>query len=299
MVNFLCKKPVLIALFTGIVTLFIQAEEFVIIYPILHPFFSETSRGAREQAEKSEGVNLIITAPYRQTSEDQIALFEKYINDEIDAIAIGPNDDDALIPVINKAIKYGIPVITIDTDSPSSERLTFIGTDNYQAGIEMGKQVTLFLKGQGKVVISVSSMKTKNMIQRVEGFKSYIYEESQITILAIKEGFAESERIYTNIEELLTNSTFDAIITMDAESGPMVVKMWKAWGLDIPVFCFDDPALVLEGVEDGIVLAAIIQNQYKWGQEAITTMMKAIRGETLPDFIDTGIRIITSDNYNK
>ena len=65
----------------------------------------------------------------------------------------------------------------------------------------MGRQVAGFLNGHGRVVISVSSIKTRNMIQRVEGFKNYIGNESSITILDIMEGLAESDRIYSNIKE--------------------------------------------------------------------------------------------------
>src|ERR1051326_4492533 len=36
---------------------------------------------------------------------------------------------------IDAAIAQGIPVITIDSDAPTSARLAFIGTNNYQAGL--------------------------------------------------------------------------------------------------------------------------------------------------------------------
>jgi len=276
----------------------IYSQNFVIIYPVLHPFFSQTSLGAREQVKQYPGMKLTITAPYTQSSDEQILLMEKYINEEVDAIAIGPADD-ALIPTINKAVDSGIPVVCIDTDSPDSKRLTFIGTNNFQAGVEMAKLVSNYLKGSGTVVISVSNAKTRNMVQRIEGFKSYISNDNRLSIVAIKEGFAESQRIYNNIEDVLNNENFDAIITLDAESGPMVVKMWKAWGLDIPVFCFDDPELVLDGIQDGIVQATIIQNQYEWGQKAVEAMSKALNGEHLPTFIDTGIQIITKNSINR
>ncbi len=156
----------------------LQAEEFVIIYPVLHPFFSDTSRGAREQAEKMDGINLIITGPYNQSSEEQIEILEQYIEQGVDAIAIGAVDEDKLVPTINDAIMHGIPVLCFDTDCPDSERLTFIVTDNYQAGIEMAKQVILFLGGNGNVVISVTSLNMRNMMERVEGFKQYISNQS-------------------------------------------------------------------------------------------------------------------------
>jgi len=54
----------------------------------------------------------------------------------------------------------------------------------------------------------------------------------------------------------------------------------------------------MAGIKDGIVIAAIIQNQYKWGTEAVIAMQKAIKGEYLPPFIDTGIKIITNKDSN-
>ena len=59
-----------------------------------------------------------------------------------------------MVPVINKAIDKGIPVFTVDTDAPRSKRLTYIGTNNYNAGIFMGKLVKSILGGEGSIGIS-------------------------------------------------------------------------------------------------------------------------------------------------
>ena len=182
------RRILIFVFLLGAIALSLQAKDFVLIYPVLHPFFRDTSIGARDQAKLMEGINIIISGPYKQSPEEQITILEKFIDDQVDAIAIGPTDEDKLIPFINTAMQRGIPVLCIDTDSPNSDRLTFIGTDNYQAGFEMGKQVADFLGGKGKVVISITTLKTRNMMQRVEGFKNFILKESEITILEIKEG---------------------------------------------------------------------------------------------------------------
>ena len=55
-------------------------------------------------------------------------------------------------PEINKAMAAGIPVITIDSDAPDSQRLYFIGTNNLEAGRFGGEFVTAQLNGKGNVV---------------------------------------------------------------------------------------------------------------------------------------------------
>lgn len=275
----------------------VSSEDFVIIYPVLHPFFSATSKGARDEADKYTGLNIRITAPVNQSADDQEQLLESFIKDGVDAVAIGPADE-SLKRIIDEVVRAGIPVICIDTDAPDSERATYIGTDNYAAGFQMGRLVSEFLNGDGRVLISVSNLSTRNMKRRVSGFRDAIATDSGISIVAVEEGMADSELIFVNIETHINSEDFNAIVTMDAESGPMVVRMWKAWGLDYPVFCFDDRDLVLEGLRDGIVEAAVIQNQYEWGREAVSAMRILTRGGTVPAFIDTGHRVITRDNLD-
>lgn len=290
---------IVILILGSIINFPVFGKDFVIIYPVLHPFFKETSIGAREAADRFGDVNLTITGPYKQDPEEQIEIFNKFISQGVDAIAIGPTDDNKLIPYINIAIEQGIPILCIDTDAPESKRLAFIGTDNYQAGVEMARQVSMALNGRGKVVLAVNTMDMRNMIQRVNGFSSFITDKSEIEVYTIVEGFAESQKIYSSLENIISEINFDAIVTMDAESGPVVVKMWKAWGLGIPVFCFDDRPLVIEGIRDGIVNVAIVQNQYNWGIEAVETMNKATEGYSFPEFIDTGISILTKENIRE
>lgn len=276
-------------------TIAAEMLDFVIIYPVLHPFFSSTSQGARAEAARRSDVNLSITGPSTQSPKDQITLMERYIAQGVDAIAIGPADD-SLRATIDSAIEANIPVICIDTDAPDSKRAAYIGTDNYEAGFEMGRQVARHVTGATRIIISVSNLRTRNMTERVAGFTDAVADHDNITIVAIVEGMATSETIYKKIEDHIEQQDFNAIVTMDAESGPMVVRMWKAWGLDHPVFCFDDRRLVIEGLNDGIVRVAIIQNQYAWGTEAVKTMIALSRGETVPDFIDTGIRVVTPES---
>src|SRR5678815_4268745 len=68
-------------------------------------------------------------------------------------ILISPADPTLMKPDIDAAIAAGIPVITVDSDSPASKRLLFIGTNNYQAGVMGGEIAVKQLTGKGDVMV--------------------------------------------------------------------------------------------------------------------------------------------------
>src|SRR5260370_9098274 len=68
-------------------------------------------------------------------------------------ILVSPADPELMKSDIDAAIAAGIPVITIDSDSPASKRLSFIGTDNYEAGRLSGEIVSRSFQGKGNVSV--------------------------------------------------------------------------------------------------------------------------------------------------
>ncbi len=75
-----------------------------------------------------------------------------------------------LQPGIDAAAAAGIPVITMDSDAPGSQRLYFIGTNNLEAGHLGGKRVIEKLGGKGNVVFFTLGGQP-NTDERLKGFK--------------------------------------------------------------------------------------------------------------------------------
>src|SRR5260370_22015783 len=68
-------------------------------------------------------------------------------------ILVSAADPELMREAIDSAVAAGIPVITIDSDSPKSKRLTFIGTNNYQAGQMSAQLLPNELNGNGSVIL--------------------------------------------------------------------------------------------------------------------------------------------------
>ena len=83
-------------------------------------------------------------------------------------IAISVLNPDNQTAMINNAAGQ-MPVITVDTDAPDSKRLFCLGTDNYQAGRELGKLIKKSMPEGGKIMIYVGMIDQLNSIQRRDG----------------------------------------------------------------------------------------------------------------------------------
>lgn len=88
-------------------------------------FFNATEIGAKQAGEEL-GVEVIFDGPNTNDVQKQAQMIETWIARKYDAIAVAPNDPDAIAPVLEKARKRGIRVITWDADSKKDARDFFV-----------------------------------------------------------------------------------------------------------------------------------------------------------------------------
>lgn len=282
------------------------AEEkyrFAVVYPIVHPFFGETTRGAEEAAEEL-GVEVFAMGPDTPDISKQVSIIEGLIAQGVNGIGLGVLDPTALTPYINEAIKRGIPVVTFDTDAPKSDRLCFIGTDNTSAGKNAAREVIRILTEKygtpkGKICISMGVPTQLNLLQRVDGFKEVISEYPEVEIIDMQTGYGDPEKTTANIENMvIAHPGMDALFGVDAQAGPSAVPVWKALKLNIPIVTFDDLPDILQGVREGIVTVTIVQRQYNWGYIIVDSLLKALKDKPLPVVMDTGTISVTKENVD-
>jgi rhamnose transport system substrate-binding protein len=93
------------------------------------PYFNAVEDGAMEAGEEL-GVNVIYKGPTVADSTQQIKVIEELMEQEVDVIAVSANDPDKLVPVLKRAQRKDIKVITWDSDTHSSSRELFINMVN-------------------------------------------------------------------------------------------------------------------------------------------------------------------------
>ena len=114
-----------------------------------NPYWDNCRKGMEAKAAEL-GVNAEFIGPEKSDATLQVGVIESVIARNPAAIAISPNDPATVNELIAKATAQGIKVITWDADAPDSDRILYIGTDNYNAGATAAEELSKVLNGEAR-----------------------------------------------------------------------------------------------------------------------------------------------------
>ena len=265
---------------------------FVMVPKGVHPYFEPVYRGF-EEAAKKYGIQSEIDAPPRFDVALQVKVIEDLIARGVSGIAISANDDQGLVAVIHEAAQAGIKVITVDAPAPSSEALTYIGTDNESAGYAAGTRMAAAMGGEGSIAVLQGGMAATNLNLRTRGFTRALAEHAPgISVVAVVDEGGDFAMSVNKTEEILSDfPRLNAIFSVSAEGAPAAAAVLKRQGRagKVLVAGFDDLGDTLQGIRDGSIVFCVVQNTYRMGWLSVERLMDAVNGRTVPGVIDTGV----------
>jgi ribose transport system substrate-binding protein len=113
------------------------------------------------------GVNTDMLMPVEGIS-DQKRMIEDLVTKKIDGIAVSPIKPADQTELLNGAA-LKTRLVTADSDAPESNRLVYIGMDNYLAGRMCGKLVKEAMPNGGKIMIFIGRIDQDNAKLRRQG----------------------------------------------------------------------------------------------------------------------------------
>ena len=267
---------------------------FVHLLPEDHPFITEMIRNGQKTAERY-GYEFLVNCPEAgaQRFERQIEKIRELEEMGIDYLILTPADSERFVNIINNLDAKGIKTICIDSDCPNSKRLSFIGTDNYAAGIKMGEVIAKHLKNKekGDVIISMTDRNRTNMVERLTGVEDELKKHKNLKIIAMDYGKINTTDRIKNLEELVRKYPhFDLMAGLDAHFCEIVEALKKKMNLKNKLFIgFDNTPKNIELVEKGIVDAIVAQRQELFTNIAIRKIYSYESGkpETDVELLDT------------
>ena len=140
-------------------------------------------------------------------------------------IIVSPADPEMMRPEIDAAITAGIPVLTIDSDSPNSNRLFFVGTNNYQAG-QLGAQVMAKqLNGKGNVVVFTMPNQV-NLEDRLHGYKDVFEKYPGIKITQVIDIKGDPRIAFDTAQSMIDKKEpVDGFACLEAQAGKEVATV--------------------------------------------------------------------------
>ena len=282
-----------------------------IITNAIAPFWNPMIVGM-ERAAKELDVEANWKGPEKAQVAEQKRLIEEAVAQGVDGISISPIDSKAIGPVLDEISKKGIIVITMDSDAPDSARKVYIGTKNYNAGIEAGKQAVAIMQGKkGKVIAFVGRMEAQNAQERLQGFKDAT--KSQLEVVTVLEDQTDKTKARRNVEDAIqAHPEVNLLLGLWSYNGPAIAAAVKeAKKHDkIKVVCFDAEPITLQYLKTGDIDATIVQKPYEFGYQSVKVLHDMVKfgvESTLSQLpkdriIDTGVEVVTPttlESYQK
>ena len=246
--------------------------------------------------------NVTCVAPNNESEiMAQVTSVEDMISQNVDILLVAANQADTLMNPLTTAAEKGIKIVMVDTDAPDfTEKVTYIGTDNYEAGYEGAKEFGTRLGGGKNVVILRGKLGDPNHEKRTEGLIAGL-EETGNTVLETQDANCESDKAANAMEAFMTKypDQIDAVMVTSDSMAVGAAQAIKAAGMGdrIQVCGFDGFQAAIDLVGSGEISMIIAQRPEEIGRKGIECGLGALEGETYDSYINTGIEIIDSSNY--
>lgn len=266
-------------------------------------YWKEVKTGLDVAAEDYNIELTLLAASSESDVEGQIQLMEKAIEESPDALIIASNDFEKLVPVSEKVISKGIPLVMIDSGVSSNAYDCFVSTDNYEAGYKAGIEMSRVLNSGDQVNIMSYVKGSQTAIEREEGVRDGLLESGKEFKVETYFCFDDEDAAYRITHQFFDYGiTVDGIIGLNETSTVGVAHAIDDLSLneDIRLIGFDSSIEEIKFLENGTIHALIVQKPFNMGYLGLETAYKLMKNESVEQQIDTGSQLVTKDTmYDK
>jgi LacI family transcriptional regulator len=224
---------------------------------------------------------------YPRLGEGEEEAFEAALKAGVDGIITFPSRPQSLHSWMRRASRSGIPVVCVATDAPNTGRLAMVSIDTLASGSLAADLMGTFLRGNGKVAVTLSSLAITEHAEKYKAFEStlrLLHPKMRLEE-PVEDHDVESEA-YEKSRQLFKANPDLAGVYVTTEASIPVLKAARDLGmLDRLTFITTDlfPALVPE-IRSGAVAATIYQRPRTQGRMAFRVLHEFLVERECPSF---------------
>ncbi len=288
-------------------------EYFVLVAANLQVPYWQTAGAGFSRAAAQMKVRTDYFGPNTYDPKAEREALDRAVQQKATGILLAVTDPALLKDGIDKAIAAGIPVVTVDSDAPASQRLFFIGTNNYQVGLTGGQRLAQELKGKGNVVV-FTMPDQRNMQDRLRGYRDAL-DRSGIKITRVVDIQGDPRIAFDTTTQIIgkEKDQVDAFVCLEAQSGKEVAGVLNSYHITGKVvMAMDTDPETLQWIQKGGIAATIAQkpytmafvgmqmldNLYHHKPSSLVTDWSKDSFAPIPSFVDTGTALIDKSNVD-
>ena len=235
----------------------------IILKTLSAEYWNFVKAGCDAYAAENPGVSIDVKGPTSETAfDEQQNMIETDLNSgAYDAFIISPLQADTVTTLISGEEK---PIIALDTDIDAPEVLTFVGTGNENAAAMGGEAGGTFLADETQYADAVA-------------------DKAVTSMEAIMQNHPEGVAI------ICANNDDMAIAAARAAAGNAAYENTIFLG-------FNGDKTACEAILADELDMSVAQEAYNMGYLSVQEAVKALEGEELEEFTDSGCDVVTSEN---
>jgi ribose transport system substrate-binding protein len=141
-----------------------------------NPFFDQARDGCKKAEAESNGAFecMYIGPGEHGGGDEQVTIVQDLVAKGVDGIAVSPANAAAMAVALQAAKDAKIPVLTWDSDLlPENKdlRIAYVGTHNYEIGVNLAKVVMSVKPKGGKICIQSGGAAAANHNERMQGIR--------------------------------------------------------------------------------------------------------------------------------
>ncbi|AXC14447.1 ABC sugar transporter, periplasmic ligand binding protein [Acidisarcina polymorpha] len=292
------------------------SEQYYLIAANIGLPYWKTANSGLQAAAARYGVKAEMRGPYTLDAKAEADELDAMIARHPAGILVSAADPKLMQPEIDKALGAGIPVITMDSDVPDSQRLYFVGTNNLQAGRLGGQRLVQKLNGKGNVVFFTIQGQL-NAEERLKGYKDVLADHPGIKVADVFDMHGDSGAAMDKASEYLGRKGADAVsafVCLEASAGKDIAEAFKRNNVkDKLLVAMDTDQATLDLIKDGTIDSSIAQKPYTMAffglkglddvhhyppTEKLTVDFDLESNSPFPSFVDTGVALVDSTNVD-
>jgi len=254
-------------------------------------------KNGMEQAASDLNVNIsFITLLEDNNVEEQKELIKREIMNGTDGILISPADYNSLSKIIEDFRKE-IPIVLFESNIETKEKFTYISCDNYELGKKLANEVIRNGNTRSKIKILRSGFNISSEKEKYEGFIDEIsLSKNTYEFIDLPKDEAE---IYKSISEILKKEDTKVVVAFEPNILEIAGKLKKEYRAETALYGIGSTSLIISLMEEKIINAIAMQNEFNLGYLGIKAMVSEIENEKINESKITSTTINTYNMYSE
>jgi ABC-type sugar transport system substrate-binding protein len=269
------------------------------------PYYVAMEQGGQAAAKKF-GVTYVQQGPTTTSGADQLRIFESFVNQGFDVVAVSPDDVESLKPAIAAAKAKGVHVITSDADAAGSVRDFYVAQAKDQdLGYTILDEMVKRVGEEGKIAIisdSPTITSLNNWIAAIQERAKTKYPKIQIVSVDHTDGTAARAFQFAT-DDMTRNPDLKGIIGIASTTCPGIGQAVDAAGRtgSIVTTGFCSPNTVKDYVMSGAMTYTVLWNPTDLGYLTVWAGKELAEGRKFGDTIkvdglDANVQWIADQN---